>query len=367
MTDRTPCGTPGGGMCSTSTGYSTCGHAPGPAPCCPPVPPVESEPIRDADSTSTFANRLDHFLARWGWKRHWHRVTPGLYRLNDPGPDSPVLASANYTLSFDALRSALAGTDAWILVLDTKGINVWCAAGKGTFGTDELVRRIQAAGLAGIVSHRKIVVPQLGAPGVSWPEVARRTKFIVEYGPVRASDLPEYLKTHTATREMRHVTFPLRDRLVLAPVEFVHTALPMAVAAAALFFLTGPVASLAAVSAVLAGTVLFPALLPLLPTPDFSVKGLAIGFIVAVPFAISFGTDPSLPFFADALAAASALLIVPAVVSYLALNFTGSTTFTSRTGVKKEIFRYVPLMAAMAGLGCIAGIALGVCRLMGVA
>jgi hypothetical protein len=321
--------------------------------------------IRNTDSTITFANRLDHFLARMGWKRESHRVAPGLYRLGNPSPESPVFASANYTLSFDALRSALAGIDAWILVLDTKGINVWCAAGKGTFGTDELVRRIESSGLSAVVSHRKIIVPQLGAPGISWPEVARRVKFIVEYGPVRASDLPEYVTTHTATPAMRRVEFPLRDRLVLIPVEFVHIALPMLIAAAALFFLAGPVAAFAAVAAVLAGTVLFPALLPFIPTRDFSTKGLVLGAVVALPFAVSFGMSPALPAWAAALAAATALLIIPAVVAYIALNFTGATTFTSRTGVKKEIFRYVPAMAVMAGLGVAAGIILGISRLLG--
>jgi hypothetical protein len=325
-----------------------------------------SEEIRTTDSTITFASRLDHFAARWGWKRESHRVTPGLYRLGNPGTESPVFASANYTLSFDALRSALAGIDSWILVLDTRGINVWCAAGKGTFGTDELVRRIQSSGLENIVSHRKIIVPQLGAPGVSWPEIVRKTKFLVEYGPVRARDLPEYLKTHTATPAMRRVEFPLWDRLVLTPVEFVHLALPMFVVAAVLWFLAGPVAALAAVSAVLAGTVLFPVLLPFIPTQDFSTKGLILGGIVAIPFAAGFGTNPALPFWANVLAALTPLLIIPAVVSYAALNFTGCTTFTSRTGVKKEIFRYVPLMAAMAALGSLAGIALGVSRLLGV-
>ena len=96
-----------------------------------------------------------------------HRVHPGLYRLGNPMPDSPVFASANYTLSFDALRSALAGLDAYILVLDTKGINVWCAAGKGTFGTDELVRSDYRS--SHVVRHRTIILPQLGAPGISWP------------------------------------------------------------------------------------------------------------------------------------------------------------------------------------------------------
>lgn len=324
-----------------------------------------TEEIGTATGTITFANRLDHALARWGWRRSGHRVRPGLYRLGSPTTESPVFASANYTLSFDAVRSALAGIDAWILVLDTKGINVWCAAGKGTFGTDELVRRIESAGLASVVRHRSITVPQLGAPGISSLEVAQRSGFAVEYGPVRARDLPEYLRTRTATPAMRRVEFPIADRLVLAPVELVAT-LPMFLAAIVLWFLAGPIAALASVSTVLAGTVLFPVLLPFIPTRDFSTKGLLLGLVVALPFAFSFAATPGLPGWAAALAAVAALLLVPAAVSYLALNFTGSSTFTSRTGVRKEIFRYVPVMAVMAVTGALAGLALGAGRLAGV-
>ena len=347
-----------GSSCSCTLGPQTQACS-----CLSDNPPVSE--IRTTTSTVTFANRLDHFLARWGWKRESHRVEPGLYRLGNPDPDSPVFASANYTLSFDALRSALAGLDAWILVLDTKGINVWCAAGKGTFGTEELVRRIGCSGLPGIVRHRKIIVPQLGAPGISWPEVMRRSKFLVEYGPIRAKDLPEYLKTHKATPAMRRVEFPLKERLVLTPVEFVHTALAMVILAVLLWYLAGPVAALAAVSAVLAGTVLFPALIPYIPTKDFSAKGLILGLVIAIPYAVSFGTNPTLPVWANVAGAAAALLIIPAVVAYFALNFTGCTTFTSRTGVKKEIFRYVPFMALTAGIGIVIGIALGISRLLG--
>nr|NIO11254.1 carbon monoxide dehydrogenase [Deltaproteobacteria bacterium] len=94
--------------------------------------------IKSTTSVVTLANRWDHFLARWGIKRNQHLVEPGLYALGNPTKDSPVFVTANYTLSFDSLRSALVGIDGYIMVLDTKGINVWCAAGKGTFGTDEL-------------------------------------------------------------------------------------------------------------------------------------------------------------------------------------------------------------------------------------
>jgi len=321
--------------------------------------------ISTTTSTITFANRLDHFLARWGVNRMGHIVKPGLYRLGNPTPDSPVFVSANYTLSFDAVRSALTGIDCYILVLDTKGINVWCAAGKGTFGTDELVRRMAHTGLANVVKHRTLILPQLSAPGISAYEVKRRSGFTVEYGPVRASDLPEYLKTRKATPEMRRVQFPLKDRLVLTPVEFVHIALPTIIASIILYFLAGPLAALAAVTAVLAGTVLFPALLPFIPTHDFSTKGIILGEIVAIPFAVvSFMTNSALSFWENTSMSLAFLLIMPALTAYLALNFTGCTTFTSRTGVKKEIFRYTPVMALMAGSGIILSILLGITALM---
>jgi hypothetical protein len=126
------------------------------------------------------------------------------------------------------------------------------------------------------------------------------------------------------------------------------------------------VAALAAVAAVLAGTVLIPALLPFIPTQDFSAKGLILGFVVALPFAWSFWIHPGLPFWAAVARAVVPLLLMPAVVAYIALNFTGATTYTSRTGVKKEIFRYVPLMAGMAVLGVVLGAVLGISRLLGV-
>jgi hypothetical protein len=112
--------------------------------------------------------------------------------------------------------------------------------------------------------------------------------------------------------------------------------------------------------------VLFPALLPFIPTKDFSTKGLLLGGLVAIPFGAAFASAPALPVWAAVAGGVTPLLIMPAVTAYLTLNFTGSTTFTSRTGVRKEIFRYVPLMSLMAGAGIILGITLGACRVMGV-
>jgi len=325
-----------------------------------------SSEITKTTSTITIADRIDHFLARWGYNRTGHRVEPGLYQIGEPNQNSPVFASANYTLSFDALRSHLKGVDAYILVLDTKGINVWCAAGKGTFGTDELVRQITKTNLAGCVKHRTVIVPQLGAAGISAHEVAKRSGFFVQYGPIRASDLPRYLNTGTATPDMRRVTFPLWDRIILIPIELVHIAIPTVIIAILLWICAGHVTALAAIAAVLAGTVLFPILLPYIPTQDFSMKGLILGTLVALPFSAAYATASDLSGWAAGIGSLVPLLIIPAVVAYLALNFTGSTPFTSRTGVKKEIFRYIPLLAIMTTIGVVLGISLGISQCIGV-
>lgn len=318
------------------------------------------------DSVITAADRRGHFLARWGYRRDKHRLEPGLYALGNPTPDSAVFVTANYTLSFDALRSALAGRDAHILVLNTEGINVWCAAGKGTFGTDELVHRIEEAGLQDVVGHRRLVLPQLGAPGVSAHEVKKRTGFKVTYGPIRAADLPAYLDTGEATAEMRRMHFPLLDRAILIPVELVQVLIPMFIAAGVFFFLSGPMASAAVIAAFLAGSVLFPLLLPWLPTSEFSSKGFILGAAIALPFALISFADAS----AEALWlrlgwALVYMLAMPPLTAFLTLNFTGATTFTSKSAVKREIAKYIPKMAWSFGSSLVLMIAFSLVRFLG--
>ena len=89
-----------------------------------PVPVIKTRFGKD-DLFSTF-------YVRCGIRRHRYTVSPGLYAIGNPDKDSEVLVTANFKLTCDMLRKQLNGISAWILVLDTKGINVWCDAGKGT-------------------------------------------------------------------------------------------------------------------------------------------------------------------------------------------------------------------------------------------
>lgn len=322
--------------------------------------------IREITSLITVANRWDHLLARLGVDRLEHRVEPGIYALGQPVPASPVFVTANYTLSYDALRSALKGIDGYILVLDTKGVNVWCAAGKGNFGTDELVNKIERVRLQHVVTHRELILPQLGAPGVAAHEVRKRSGFKVEYGPVRATDLPEYLKTRQATPEMRRIRFTLLDRLVLVPVEIAHYFIPALILAMAMFFVGGFRAFLGVTAAILAGIVLFPILLPWIPTPNFTTKGFLLGGLVAFPFVFDvFVNHQHQPLWYRAVSSLIYLLAMPAGTAYLALSFTGSTTFTSKSEVRRETFAYIPIIAGMLGVTITLVISLMVIRILG--
>ncbi len=301
-----------------------------------------------------FSDRLGAWKTRWGIGRMNYLVPPGLYAIGTPGATDPVVVTANYKMSYDIVRSQFGGRNVWLLVLETFGINVWCAAGKGTFGTGELVRRISETRLAMVISHRQLLLPMLGAVGVAAHEIARRTGFTVRYAAIRAEDLPEFLdKGRVTTSAMREMTFTFRERAVLVPVEFVMALKPAAVIMLCVSLFgallgrpgAGIEAAVAYFGAMLAGTAVAPILLPWLPGRSFSIKGAVLGFAWSALWLLLTGAAW------NSLSTVAAFLVLPAVSAFHALNFTGCTPYTSRTGVKKEMRAALPAMgtAVLAG------------------
>lgn len=299
-------------------------------------------------------DRLGGWGVRWGINRGGYAIAPGLYRIGQPDRRAPVLVTANYRLTIDMLRKELGGHDLWVLVLDTKGVNVWCAAGKGTFGSREVAERIKATGLHDVVDHRRLILPQLSATGVSAHEVKRLSGFEVRYGPIRAKDIPAYLARRLkATSEMRRVRFGWKDRLVLAPIDLVGAAKPAAVVFAIIAVLDlirhgrptlGALGGFAPyLAAILAGGVAAPLLIPWLPFRSFALNGAVLGALLATPWLWLFP--------AALLEGAGLALVMTAIVSFMTLTFTGSTTFTTLSGVKLETQYAVPALVSTAGAG----------------
>lgn len=296
---------------------------------------------------------------RFGIGRMNYKINPGLYAAGMPDDTSPVLVTANYKLTFDALRKELNDLNAWIVVLDTKGVNVWCSAGKGTFGTKELLNRISKIRLSGIVSHKTLILPQLGAPGVSAHEVEKKSGFRVVYGPVRAEDIKEFLEAGMKAKdEMRKVKFNIINRAVLTPIEFIST-FKIAILVFGIMFLVnliavnpfGVVDFYALMGALIAGTVITPLLLPWIPVRAFAAKGWIMGLIWAMAVNILNGGF-AIPEY-GILKAFAYLLILPSAASYFAMNFTGSSTYTSFSGVIREMKIAVPLIGFTIGLGTV--------------
>ncbi len=329
------------------------------------VLPSPAGPVPQAAADWSRSDYLGMVRSRIGAFRMRYAVPPGLYAVGSPDRGSDVLVSANYKLSFDVLRRAVKGMNVWVLVLDTKGINVWCAGGKGTFGTEELVKRMAGVRLAEVVNHRRLIVPQLGAAGVSAHAVQKQTGFRVSFGPVSAKDIPAYVREgRRKTAAMSTVRFTMLDRLVLTPME-INPAMKkfpwFALGALLLFGLeptgilyrnawTGgvPILVLLLVS-VLAGAFLTPVLLPFVPFRSFAVKGWIVGVITTAAAVEGFGLIHA----ADRLLLAAAYLFFPAVSSYLALQFTGATTYTGISGVKKELRFGIPVYAGAVVLSAV--------------
>lgn len=305
------------------------------------------------DTELTMADRLGAWRMRLDIGRGSYRVEPGLYQIGSPSPDSPVLVTSNYKLTFDHVRSQMASHDVWLLVVDTGGINVWCAAGKGTFGSVGVARAIVESGLADVVGHRTVVIPQLGATGVAAHEIKAFTGFRVIFGPVRATDIPTFLKAGMkATPEMRAVSFTLVERLTLTGVELSMGWKPKTLLGMTLFVLLsgigiwgfstdaliarGTAGLLAAYTGLLSGALLMPAFLPALPFRSFAAKGVLVGAVTAS--AVAWLVAPAIgPVAAVGLWCASL-----AIASYTAMNYTGASPIASPSGVESEMRKALP-------------------------
>lgn len=308
------------------------------------VPQVATEP--------EISDRMGYVLTRSGLIRNNYKISPGLYAVGKPEDKSPVLVTANYKLTFDTLRFTLKDIDCWILVVDTRGINVWCAAGKGTFSASEIATMVNSVKLQDITLHRELIVPQLGAVGVSANKVKEFCGFRIHFGPIRAEDIPRYLKNgKEASEEMRSVTFSLKERCELIPVELYLQLKTLAIISIIAVILSGIgphfysidvtiERSIQILSATLmglvSGSVIVPIFLRFLPGRQFWIKGIWPPLLFFCLFMLLTDNTFSLENFA-------LMSLASAYGSFLAMNFTGCTPYTSPSGVEFEMKHGIPV------------------------
>ena len=158
------------------------------------------------------------YLFRW-----LPRSAPtGLFPIGDPDENSPVIVTGNFSLTVRRVRRALQGQNLWLLVANSQGINVWCAADGGIFTHSRVIDAIKVSGLGNRVEHRQVILPALSAAGVDLEDIREETGFRAHFGPVSGRDIPAYLEGRKKkTESMRRFDFGPMHRLdMFLPMNF---------------------------------------------------------------------------------------------------------------------------------------------------
>ncbi|MGD8623538.1 MAG: 4Fe-4S binding protein [Anaerolineae bacterium] len=141
----------------------------------------------------------------------------GLRVVGNPGPDAPVFLTCNFDLTVRRVLRALEGLDCYLLVANSKGINVWCAAGGGILNAHAAISVLKTSRIADRVNHHTLILPQFSAPGIDVDRIRAETGWRCKFGPAYAADIPAYVAAgFKATGDMRRAKFPLGDRLEMA-------------------------------------------------------------------------------------------------------------------------------------------------------
>ncbi|MBI5116309.1 methyltransferase domain-containing protein [Candidatus Poribacteria bacterium] len=260
----------------------------------------------------------------------------GLYRIGNPNKTSPVLVTANYLLTFTSVRKHLKGLDCYLLVIDTRGINVWCAAGEGNFSAQEICNSLSATRAGEAVAHRKLILPKLSANGVRYRDVKRLSGWDAVFGPVYARDIPEYLNAGaTRSDHMERVRFDFPERLRLSVPFALFVAFWLVLPLVFFRHLYSPVVPLIG----LAVSLIFPLAFYLLPTNQFFKKALVLGVVGSLAaglYLLSAG--------AQARDIVQWSLIIMFLTIFISMDFSGMTPVSNHSRIREEFYVALPLL-----------------------
>jgi acetyl-CoA decarbonylase/synthase complex subunit gamma len=123
------------------------------------------------------------------------QVSPGLYEIGEAGPESPLLVTTNFSLTYFSVAGEVesTGRPAWLLVADSEGMSVLTAWAAGKFDAQGIAKAVKSAGMEDKVRHRQIVIPGMVA-SISGELEEELPGWRVLVGPREAIGVPSFLK-----------------------------------------------------------------------------------------------------------------------------------------------------------------------------
>ncbi|TKJ29379.1 MAG: acetyl-CoA decarbonylase/synthase complex subunit gamma [Chloroflexi bacterium B3_Chlor] len=123
------------------------------------------------------------------------QVTPGIYEINEPGPNDQLMITTNFSITYFSVANEVEGTGmpAWLLIADSEGLSVLTGWAAGKFDADKIATTVKTSGIAEKVSHRKLTIP--GAVSVLSGELEDELGgWEILVGPREAVDIPAFMK-----------------------------------------------------------------------------------------------------------------------------------------------------------------------------
>jgi acetyl-CoA decarbonylase/synthase complex subunit gamma len=123
------------------------------------------------------------------------QVLPGLYEVNSPKPNSPLMVTTNFSITYFAVNNEVEGSGwpAWLLVADAEGMSVLTAWAAGKFDADRIAKAVKVSNVESKLEHKKIIIP--GQVAVLMGELEESLPgWQIMVGPKEAVDIPGFLK-----------------------------------------------------------------------------------------------------------------------------------------------------------------------------
>jgi acetyl-CoA decarbonylase/synthase complex subunit gamma len=124
------------------------------------------------------------------------QVQPGLYEINDPSPDAPLMVTTNFSITYFSVANEVEGSGkpGWLLVTDSEGMSVLTAWAAGKFDAERIAKDVKAFSVEEKVPHKKIILP--GHVAVISGELEEELPgWEIMVGPREAVDLSAYIET----------------------------------------------------------------------------------------------------------------------------------------------------------------------------
>ena len=123
------------------------------------------------------------------------QVQPGLYEINNPKPEDPVLVTTNFSITYFSVANEVesSGLPAWLLVTDAEGMSVLTAWAAGKFDAERIAKAVKGFNVADKISKKRVVLP--GHVAVLSGELeGELPDWEIRVGPREAVDLPAFMK-----------------------------------------------------------------------------------------------------------------------------------------------------------------------------